>query len=464
MKSSPSLPVVLGVFSLFRLSATAGRYYVDALTGCDLNDGSMNAPLASVHAVNRLELSGGDTVCFAGGQHFVGNMVITGVNASLQEPLTITSYGRGRAVIDARTGTGILIRNCTHVNISGINMAGRGRKSGNEGSGIDVRNSSFIRISEVESDGFLENGIGVYGGSDIRITDCVARHNGSNGISVSGPWEPRETENVRITRCVADSNPGNPFNLDNHSGNGIIAGHIRNVTVEYCEAMNNGYDMPREGNGPVGIWGYECDSLTIRYCYSHDNKTSEKGKDGGGFDLDGGITNSVMEYNISANNEGAGYGLFQFAGAGRWANNAIRYNVSISDGSKNSKAGIFVWCDPYNKNLPLENTEVYGNVCFGYQGSSLTFETGYSKGLLFRDNTFILRGGQHINGDSFPDGVTLRGNCFWSETAATAGLPQPVVKEDPEARYLNPHISIPASISIAGIKAIVHSITAGCQK
>ena len=62
---------------------------------------------------------------------------------------------------------------------------------------------------------------------------------------------------------------------------------------------------------PVGIWAYQSDSITIQYCYSHDNHTSEKGKDGGGFDFDGGTTNSVMQNNFSANNEGAGYGLFQ---------------------------------------------------------------------------------------------------------------------------------------------------------
>jgi len=53
------------------------------------------------------------------------------------------------------------------------------------------------------------------------------------------------------------------------------------------------------------------------------------------------------------NNEGAGYGLFQFAGATEWNNNIIRYNVSVNDGIKNSHAGIYVWCDPYNKELPL---------------------------------------------------------------------------------------------------------------
>ena len=104
--------------------------------------------------------------------------------------------------------------------------------------------------------------------------------------------------------------------------------------VEYCEAMENGWDMPRPGNGPVGIWGYEADHLTIQYCYSHDNKTSPNGYDGGRFDFDGGITNSVMQYNLSMNNEGAGYGLFQFGGAGAWSIST----ATISNRSPHTKA------------------------------------------------------------------------------------------------------------------------------
>lgn len=464
------LILVIAFFAICSLPAVAidmavGKtYYVNVLTGCDKNSGNIDEPFASIAAINRLKLSGGETIYFAANQYFPGNLVLTDIKSSSSNPLTIASYGTGRAMIDAGAGTGILIQNCTHVIVSEVNLVGLGRKSGNKGSGIDVQNSSFVSISGVEASGFLQNGIGSYGGNDIKITNCIIRHNGSNGIGVSGPWEPRETKNIYISRCIADNNPGNPFNLNNHSGNGILVGHATNVLIEYCEAMNNGYDMPRDGNGPVGIWGYECDSLIIRYCYSHDNKTSEKGKDGGGFDFDGGITNSIMEYNISANNEGAGYGLFQFGGANKWSDNIIRYNVSINDGSKNSKAGIFVWCDPYNKDLPLEDSKVYGNVCFGYQGSSLTFETGYSNGMLFRDNTFILRGEKHINGDFFPEGLILEGNRFWSETAAMENKSQPLVKEDSKAIYTNPPVTVPEFISIGNIKEIVHSIVGGIKQ
>ena len=98
--------------------------------------------------------------------------------------------------------------------------------------------------------------------------------------------------------------PGDPSNLTNHSGNGIVVGNVSDAIIEYCEASNNGWDMPRKGNGPVGIWAWNADRVTIQFCISHDNKSP--GDDGGGFDLDGGVTNSVLQYNLSYNNDGPG--------------------------------------------------------------------------------------------------------------------------------------------------------------
>lgn len=47
------------------------------------------------------------------------------------------------------------------------------------------------------------------------------------------------------------------------------------------------------GGGPVGIWAYDSDSIVISYCTSRDNLSLRN--DGGGFDYDGGTTNSVRE-------------------------------------------------------------------------------------------------------------------------------------------------------------------------
>ncbi len=76
--------------------------------------------------------------------------------------------------------------------------------------------------------------------------------------------------------------------------------------------------MPRIGNGPVGIWAYEADSVIIQHCISYKNKTSKGGEDGGGYDLDGGTTNSVIQYCYPMKTREALFGIFRYAGAGEW--------------------------------------------------------------------------------------------------------------------------------------------------
>ena len=59
--------------------------------------------------------------------------------------------------------------------------------------------------------------------------------------------------------------------------------------------------------------------------------------------LDGGVRNSIVQYNYSHDNDGAGYLLAQFEGGRAFYNNVIRYNVSENDGQKNSYGGIHLW-------------------------------------------------------------------------------------------------------------------------
>jgi hypothetical protein len=79
--------------------------------------------------------------------------------------------------------------------------------------------------------------------------------------------------------------------------------------------------MPRIDNGPVGIWACEADSVIIQHCISYRNKTARGAVDGGTFDIDGGVTNSITQYCLSYENWGSGYGIYQYWSAGKWDNN-----------------------------------------------------------------------------------------------------------------------------------------------
>lgn len=304
-------------------------------------------------------------------------------------------------------------------------------------------------IDSVEASGFLWSGIKAVGGKNLRITNFYAHDNGFSGINVEsdgqdaggleGSWG-KTFRNVYIAHCVAENNPGCPVVKNNHSGNGILIGGVTKGLIEYCEAMNNGWDMPREGNGPVGIWAYQSDSITIQYCYAHDNKTSAKGKDGGGFDLDGGITNSVVQYNYTANNEGAGYGLFQYYGATAWKNNIVRNNFSYNDGRKNGQAGFLMWISNGSPE-PISDCQIYENTVVNCYGHAISFEPGDYPRFEFRKNTFVLTNQpvSFVNGNY--TGATFTGNKI-SVSNCKIKLSFP---EDKKAEQADSKIALPLS-------------------
>lgn len=441
----------LAVCSIFLLlmscTAPITTYYLDAKSGDDSNPGTMRKPFKTVERINTVQLQAGNSVFFAGGQSFTGTLKLKGISGSKEQSIAIGSYGIGRATINGANANSIVVDSCYWLQVKNLILTGNGRLKGNTGSGIEFRKTQNCTIDSIEARGFLWSGVKAVGGKNLRITNVYAHDNGFSGINVesdgqdSGGLEGsggKTFRNLYIANCVAENNPGCPAVLDNHSGNGILIGGVTKGTIECCEAMNNGWDMPREGNGPVGIWAYQCDSITIQYWYAHDNKTSEKGKDGGGFDFDGGMTNSVMQHNYSANNEGAGYGLFQYYGASVWKNNIIRKNTSYNDGRKNGQAGFLMWID---KNLKdgISNCLIDSNIVVNKYGHAVSFEPGDYPGFSFTDNIFVTteKSVSFVNGEY--TGATFSGNQAWaSDKKVPLAFP-----EDRKANLSKPKIKLP---------------------
>lgn len=442
MKSTiPVLLILLALFILMtRCSFPVSTFYVDSQLGNDANKGTLKKPLKSIEKINSLRLQAGNSVFFAGGQTFYGTLRLSKLAGTKAQPIVIGSYRNGRAILNGENGNAIRADSCSWLRVKNLSVTGNGRLAGNAGSGIEFRNNNYCMIDSIETSGFFWSGVKVVGGKNLRITHVYAHDNGFSGINVESDGKDagglegsggKTFHNLYIGGCVAENNPGCPAVKDNHSGNGILIGGVTNGIIEHCEAMKNGWDMPREGNGPVGIWAYQCDSVTIQYCYSHDNKTSPKGKDGGGFDFDGGITNSVMQYNLSANNEGAGYGMFQYYGASDWENNIVRYNISYNDGAKNGKCGIFMWCDP--SAIPMRLLHAYNNTIVNNQGYGVNFEPGNYPGFVFENNIFLLTAtSDRFTGGSFK-GASFNQNLFWAKLPA-----QPSVKPDTQAISADP--------------------------
>lgn len=344
-------------------------YYFSPRGDDQTGDGSSARPFRSVDRANRIELNPGDRLLFEGGQSFDGNLKLDAPDGGTPErPITVASYGRGRATLRAGAGTGVMVENVGGVRVADLVVVGNG-PGANSGSGVEFRNAledrrslTWVRVHNVEARGFGRAGVLVHGcapdGSasgyaDVEIEGCAAVANKVVGVHVTGPWEgepgaaPRALphRDVRVRRCLAADNPGDSASRhENRSGSGILLEGVAGGLIESCEARGNGAANRAHHGGPVGIWCTVSDRIVIERCRSHRNRTGGD-HDGGGFCLDGGVCNSVLRYNLSEENDGSGFGMYEYPWAPPASGNAIVENVSRNDGRKNGYAGIHVWDD-----------------------------------------------------------------------------------------------------------------------
>ncbi len=390
-----------------------GTYYISPF-GDDSNSGtSPEEAWQTIDKVNSIDFGPGDEILFEGGKTFKGSLSFDTLDCGTAlNYVEVNSYGTGRAVINGETGNGFLAKGCEYFNIKNLNFIGDGRKTGNTGDGIVMDSCSNINVDNIDISGFQHSGLIVANkGNNFHITNIYAHENGFCGLCVIGTTKTSIT-NVYIGHCIANNNPGDPTILNNHSGNGILAYNANNIIIEYCEASNNGWDMPRTGNGPGGIWMAEVDSAVIQYCISHDNKTSVGGKDGLGFDLDGGTTNSIIQYCLSYNNQGAGYGIFQYFGATGWSNNTVRYCISENDGNVSGEGSIIFW-NGSNNTDDFKDFEFYNNVVYNINGPALAFIDHKNLNFNFRNNIFFSKRNSAFGGITIEN---FQGNCWYSNS------------------------------------------------
>lgn len=384
--------VFIFCFLIFNSGGNNRVYYIDQLYGNDSNTGtSSDSAWASISKLNEIETQPGDSILFCGGQVFQGTIQLKNWNGNAEKGVLISSYGEGSATISGGNSEAFIADSCSYVEIKNLYFSGAGRKNGNTTSGVIISNSQNISVDSVKVSGFQKAGIKISDSQNIRITRVHAYENGFTGILTgeahNDPFRLL-SKNIYIGYCTAENNPGDPTILNNHSGSGILISGADSVVVEFCLAKNNGWDQPWEGNGPIGIWAYHSNNVIIQHCIAHSNKTNKKGLDGGGFDFDGGVTNSVMQYNLSYNNMGPGYGLYQYYGAAKWENNIIRYNISINDGTEVDSCGLQLW-NGQTVGPEMKNALIYNNVFYNDFGRAVNYKSGDVPGIVYWNNVFM---------------------------------------------------------------------------
>ena len=379
----------LPAFLIISTVSAQKNYYFSSNSTSEEN-GTIHHPFQSLQKLSQIQLQPGDTVFFRGGDTLKGNINLGNISGTRKHPVVFTSYNKGKATINGENKGAFLINASNNFQINHLAFLGAGRKTGNTADGIKLVNCKEVSVKNLDIAGFQKCGIILYDCKNAEVDSVYAHDNGYTGILVEGDYQKRISDNIHIINCRAENNPGDPTVLDNHSGNGILVGNCKNVLIEYCTATNNGWDMPRVGNGPVGIWAYEADSVIIQYCISYYNKTANGASDGGGFDLDGGVTNSIIQYCLSYGNEGSGYGIYQYWSAGNWYNNTVRYCISINDGFVTDKAGAMLIWNGWNGDSTFTKFYAYNN--FFYNDTKYAFSfapESQHRNFSFFNNIFI---------------------------------------------------------------------------
>ena len=426
--------MVAAVFGFMAHPVLATVYYVSA-SGNDSNSGqATSAAWLTITRVNSQALLPGDQVLFEGGATFSGSIRVAPPEAgSAAQPIVFSSYGGNPAIISpANDSNGLLAVNCGGLIVSNLDFAGGGRTV-NTDSGIEFYNTvagstlNFFRVDHVDVGGFGNTGIYVYGlgpttwFNDVRVTHANVHDVGIAGIETYANSFPAANviSNVYVGFCTVSNIAGVSSMKSTHTGDGILIAQANNALVEYCEAVSNCWN----GYGAVGIWTWASTNVTIQFCESHHNGTL--GSDGDGFDLDGGSTGCVMQYNYSHDNAGAGYGIFQFYGAALYLNNVVRYNISQNDGRKNSYGAISIWngsTDPGITNVDIYNNTLFVSPAVTGTPSGIYFFGDIVNNIHIRNNCIITTGGLNLVNSSLPSGlavtVLFQENDYWSSGAA----------------------------------------------
>jgi hypothetical protein len=482
------LATVLGACGAVAVAAPAAHasgttYYVDSAGGSDANSGtSASSPWQSLAKVDATAFQPGDTIAFKGGDTWSGAGLTITSSGSASAPITVTSYGTGRALLagnDAVQAT-VTLSNVHDVQVSNLEVTNsvnlavsnstdyRGiyvvaKDTGNM-PGIVIANNYVHAIDGKGTSRIGEGGIvvGVRGNttatwfSNLRITGNEVANSNTYGISTFTTWCAScdiytaetgiPTSEVSATRQAFTGSVFQDNYVHDVAGGGITPQYIDNGLVQGNTVDKAASHRLVFGGGNVGIWWQGTNNLLVQYNTVRRTAVDDFGNpdpvDDMGFDADMGSQNSVVQYNYSDSNNG---GFFMCLITSD--NNIVRYNVSQNDGYREFS----VWSG-------CSNLRVYNNTVWGtsatetrHNSDGSTFQQGveafvrdqdqYNNEMF--DNVFY--NPQHAtyaySGDNSMD---YSHNLYWDGSAASTVTPAndpSAIVADPE--FVNPGAAVP---------------------
>lgn len=409
------------------VTCTGVQYYLAAAGDDEASGLSPAKAWKSIAKVNASAFKGGDCVNLKGGETFSGNLYFHPANvsdASLDRPLVVRSFGKGKATIRSALGgphsQAVLIENVPGVHLSGLSV----RPGTVTQYGINLQGSTAGIVEGNDVGGFTLPRGGdasvdiLVGGSNVTVRNNVVHGlDGPASLDDHGIRAAGYSGDVSISSNVVydiGGRPGSQGTSPGYSGNGIVASWplapcntpatTCNITIERNLVHHTGGNTDQCG-GPAGIMAIEVfATLVIRQNEVHNIqpiKYPGTGCDWDGIDLDLGVTRATVEENYVHNNFGSGL-LTVMGGIGQnpsWGPNTFRNNVSENDftsGYSRDYAGSVLFAGKgaseavvrFENNTILLNTPVRGTPAVAWADVS-----GVTSGSVFKNNIIQVGGG-----------------------------------------------------------------------
>lgn len=411
-----------GLAELFIKSSLAPvqskKYYVNT-SGNNTDGLSIENAWTDLSKINEKKFNPGDTIVFEANTVYNGNIEFDENDGnSPEKPIIITTYGNGMATIATKSSNkcGFKAINTQGFHLSNLKFTGPGNSTQKDIDGIlffTNKTTGYLRnikIINCDVNGFSYCGIRFYsdwnaqtkaGYKDVLIDSCAVYDCRENGI-VTIAYDDQAARYYNHRNFIIRNTQ--VFNITGyaaagHKGSGIVLSQIDSSLIEHCVAYNNGKENTACG-GPGGIWVWSADAITIQFCESHHNSSGKStGCDGLGFDLDGGVTNSIIQYCYSHDNDGAGYLLGNFPGARPWGNNTVRFCISANDARTNNSAVTLFTANGTKWNgLNFYNNTIYttpsaNNKYPSFGAFQMTDFGNEMLGVACYNNIFITKGG-----------------------------------------------------------------------
>lgn len=321
-------PAAASAGSSSRINAT---YYVDAEAGSDAASGKRpGTAWRSFQHLRDRQFFPGDRILLRRGRIWSEPLRPIG-SGTAGAPITIGTYGEGpRPVIDAGgVAPALALVDQEGWIIHDLVLTSPGQT----GLLLDstLRRRSFFRLRDLEVHharhgieiGRHKDGADFNGGhlDDVILEGCVVHDIAHRGIVAAGnygdPALPRN-RNVRVALCL----------VYNCGWDGIVVTSTSRALVSDCVAHDCGWAT----DGRYGIWAWWADHVVIQDCETSGIRTTGT-KDGGGFDLDFGTSDCVIQYCYAHDCDGPGFAVI---GSRRGPShpprrNVLRYNVSLAN-------------------------------------------------------------------------------------------------------------------------------------